>query len=282
MDDEVAGVFDAIDAEGSSHAPVNQNEVSENAASEGGEAEVSTTEAENKNTESSQEQKTKTEEVESTETGTSEEGQAQKTETTTETNEPSKTETQTQAVDDNWKATLPPPPAPYSGPVPEIDPETGQISNMTPVEYATYMRESTKAELRQEAYQNYIENAALNAAETILPEIKTNQAVRTMVENARVASIINGQQIDAFEAAKQVREALGLAPQAIAQAKAEGAQNAKASITIQKNAALETSSSNQNTGEDDQVTQLQKRIKRGDDDAFADLLGLWEKNGSLK
>jgi len=276
MDDEVAGVFDAIDAESSTHAPVDQKEVSTEAKAEGSE---STTETE---TQTQKPEKQNTEEVESKETGQSEEGQTQKTETTTETDAHSKTETQTEAVDDNWKASLPPPPAPYQGPVPEVDEATGQIVNMTPQEYAQYMRESTKAELRQEAYAGYIENAALDAAEKILPEIKTNQAVRTMVENARVASIINGQQIDAFEAAKQVREALGIAPQTIAQAKAEGAQNAKASITIQKNAALETSASNTNTTGDDEVSKLQKRIKRGDDEAFAELLGMWEKDGKLK
>lgn len=275
MDDEVAGVFDAIDAESSSHAPVDQNEVSTEAKAEGAESTTETQETKTQN------QNTKTEEVKSEETGTSAEGQAQSTETSTETDAHSKTETQTQAVDDNWKATLPPPPAPYSGPVPEVDPDTGQITNMTPQEYATYMRESTKAELRAEAYTSYIENAALDAAEKILPEIRTNPAVRTMVENARVASIINGQQIDAFEAAKQVREALGIAPQAIAQARAEGAQNAKTSITVQKNAAVETTASNQNNGEDE-VSKLQKRIKRGDDEAFAELLGLWDKEGKLK
>lgn len=278
MDDEVAGVFDAIDAESAAHAPVQKEEVSDTAVAEGSEGTTETEESSNE-----QETKTeKTEDVKSEETGKSDEGQAQNTETKTETDEHSKTETQTQAVDDNWKATLPPPPAPYSGPVPEVDPDTGQITNMTPEEYAHYMRETTKAELRQEAYGSYIENAALDAAERILPDIKTNQAIRTMVENARVASIINGNQIDAYEAAKQVREALGIAPEKLTQAKAEGAQNAKNSITIQKNAALETSASNQNTDGDDQVTQLQKRIKRGDDEAFAELLGIWEEKGTLK
>ena len=30
------------------------------------------------------------------------------------------------------------------------------------------------------------------------------------------------------------------------------------------------------------VTQLQKRIKRGDDETFAELLGIWEEKGTLK
>jgi hypothetical protein len=273
--DDVAGVFDAIDTEAIAHEPV-QQEVSENAAPEGGETEESTTAVEETNT-----QTQTSGEAETQETGTSEEGQAQQEATTTETSEPLKTETQTPAVDDNWKAGLPPPPAPYQGPQPEIDPETGQITNMSPAEYATYMRETTKAELRQEGYLQYVENAALDAAEKILPEIKTNPAVRTMVENARVASIINGQQIDAFEAAKQVREALGIGPQQIAQAKAEATQNAKASITVQKAAALETGSSQKGNAEGDKVTDLQKRIRRGDDEAFVELLNIWETDGKI-
>lgn len=204
-----------------------------------------------------------------------------------ETNEPSKgteeadaegTETKTETEID-WKSTLPPAPQPYAGKVPEIN-EDGEITNMTHEEYQQYSKEIIKAELRLEGYGEYVENVALDAAEKILPEIKTNPLIRTLVQNIRVASVINGDPIDSYEAAKQVREALGIAPEKLSEAKAEGVANTKASITIQKNAALETGSG-QTAPEKDKVNDLQKRISRGDDDAFAELLDIWDETGKL-
>lgn len=274
--DDLAGIIGEIEADNASHDPVEQTEeVNTTATAEGSE---STTETET-NTKT---QNQNTEEVESQETGTTEEGTTETDATTTETDAHSKTETQTDADVDNWKAQLPPPPTPYQGPVPELDPETGQITNMSAQEYATYMRESTKAELRSELYTQMVETQSFNVAEQILPELKTNPSVRKLVEDARVASIINGQQIDTVEAAKLVREALGLAPAKIADARAQGAQNAKASIEVQKNASLETSSSQKADSTSDKVTTLQKRIQRGDDEAFVELLNVWEEKGILK
>lgn len=266
--DEVAGVFDAIDQEVTAHDPV--EEVSTEAIAEGTESTTETEEVAKTET---------TDNVETQEEAAPVEGQADTQAETTETKEPLQTEKPTEAVIDNWKASLPPPPAPYQGIVPQVDQETGQITNMSPVEYATYMRESTKAEIKQEAYTSYVENHALSVAETILPEIKTNPAVRMMVENARVASILTGNHIDTVQAAKQVREALGIAPQQIAQAQAAATKNAKASITIQKNAALETGSTQVQT--EDNSKEIMQRIKRGDDDAFAELLGSWEEQGKI-
>lgn len=273
--DELAGIIGEIEQEQTAHNPVEQEEVSTTAPAEGSE---STTETEETKT-----PKTNTEDEETQETGTTETGTTTTDATSTETDAHSKTETNTDAVADdfNFEATLPPPPQGYTGKVPEIDPETGQITNMNPVEYATYMRESTKAEMKLESYNNYVEHAALDAAEKILPDLKTNPAVRTLVENARVASIYNGQMINAFEAAKLVRDALGITPAKIADAKAQGAQNAKSSIEIQKNASLETSSSSKGNPTADKVTTLQKRVQRGDDEAFVELLGIWEKDGKV-
>lgn len=277
--DEVSGVFDVIESEANAHSPVQQTPVSEPKA-EGAE---STPEPEQpKQTQPTQkepEQSVPEKQPEATPQpqGQPEQQPEQKQE---EPAEPSKTENQTEAEFD-WKQTLPPPPRPYEGPTPQIDEETGQVTNMTAEEYATYLRESTKAELRVEGYKNYVENAALDAAEKILPEIKTNPSIRALVENIRVASVINGQQIDSYEAAKQVREALGISTQRLQDAKTEGANNAKVSIEVQKNAALETNSSQTGDPEADRIDQLQKRIKRGDDEAFVDLLNIWEEDGKL-
>jgi hypothetical protein len=200
--------------------------------------------------------------------------------------EPSKTETETETETPaaeqvpEWEATLPPPPPEYTGPHPEVDPDTGQITNMSPPEYAQYIRETAKAEIRQEGYIQTVENRALDAAEQLLPEIKTNPAVRAMVENARVASILSGKQINSYEAAKQVQAALGISPDKIAAAKAEAANNAKTSITIQKNAQVETGASQTKT-ESTKSDKLTRRLKAGDDSAFDDLFTQWQDEGKV-
>lgn len=197
--------------------------------------------------------------------------------------EPSKTETETPVAESEveaWKKTLPSPPPAYAGKQPEVD-EQGQITNMTPQEYTQYITEVAKADLRQEMYVSNVENQALDYAEKILPEIKTNPAVRQMVQNARVASIINGQQIDAVTAALQVKEALGITTTKLAEAKAEGAQNAKTSITIQKNAAVETKGASQTKPQANRADKLAKRLKAGDNEAFVELFDGWEKEGKI-
>lgn len=205
------------------------------------------------------------------------------TETPPETTEPSKTETEKPKEADttpDWEPNLPPPPE-FKLPAPEIN-EEGYITNMTPEQYQTYIVEKAKYEMRLEAHTQRVEDQALDAAEKILPELKTNPAVRQMVENARVASILNGKQINSYEAAKTVAEALGITSTKLAEAKAEGAQNAKVSITTQKNAAVETTgSTKKKTDPTAKNIQLSKRLKAGDDEAFAELFDTWDKEGKL-
>jgi len=271
---EVADIISTIEAEQSAHAPV-ADKADEPIAEPKAEGAESTTEPEEKTkTDGAEEapENKKTEEAEKQETGKPDEGNTSNEATSTETEEPSKTENKTDAAAD-WKATLPPPPPDYQGKEPEIDPETGRITNMSPQEYQTYVEEKTRANLRKDSYNQAVEARALDVAEAILPEIKTNPTIRQMVENTRIASILSGNQIDTVQAAQQVKEALGITTQKIQEAKAEGASNTKASIEIQKNAALETGSSKK-AESPDRTKELQKRIARGDDEAFAELLGI--------
>lgn len=268
---DLDGLFETIDAGG---AQVADEPVQTEAVAEGSEAESTTAEETQTNT---QTQNTETEESQTTVPA---EQATQQQATSTETVEPSQTETNTSDAEvENWKETLPPAPVGYVGPVPEVD-ENGVIVNMTPEQYDRYQKETVKAEIRQEMHSQMVESRSFEVAEKILPEIKSNPAIRRMVENARIASVINGQVIDNVEAAKQVREALGLAPAKLAEAQAQGAQNAKASITIQKNAALETNST-QKAPDTDKMDTLQKRIKRGDDTAFVEMLDIWTEAGKI-
>jgi len=211
-----------------------------------------------------------------------------------ETTEPSQTQTKTETenktadkveekADENAPRFDPEPV--FNLPTPQYD-EQGYITNMTPQEYENYVIQRAQFNFQHQAWATGNENKALDAAEQILPEIKTSAAVRQMVENARVASILNGQQINSYEAAKLVKDALGLSnvdqkvAQAKAEGKAEGERNAKVSITIQKNAAVETPSPKRKSA-DPKQTALTKRLKAGDESAFEDLLTQWDKDGKL-
>jgi hypothetical protein len=267
---EVADIIGVIESEQSAHNPVAQEEIAD-AKAEGAE---STPEPEEKQKEEgSPEPKTKTEDDGQQETGKPDEGKPS-TEATPPDPDAHSKETKDAAPD--WKATLPPPPADYAGKEPEVDPATGQITNMSPQEYQQYVQDKTAANMQKISYNNAIEGRALDVAEAILPEIKTNPTIRKMVENARIASILSGNQIDTVQAAQQVKEALGITTNKILEAKTEGANNAKASIEVQKNAALETGASKKGESPD-KTKELQKRIARGDDEAFAELLGIIDK-----
>ena len=259
-DTDAPGVFDAID--GTSH------EVPEPTETETQEPVQAETE-------------TKTNEEATEETGQTQTPETNEAETNTETNtetQTSETETETkvepsQKEEIDWRTTLPPPPAPYAGPKPEVN-EDGSVTNMTPEQYTQYLKEEAKSEMRQEMYVQHVENRALDEAEKVLPEIKTNPEVRRMVEDIRVASVITGKQLDSYEAAKQVANMLS-------GVRAEGAQNAKTSITVQKAAALD-SPSNQTIDEDSVADKrLSKRLKAGDPDAFIELMDDWQKAGKV-
>lgn len=277
-DNEVADIIGEIESQKSAHDPVEKEESVDTSA----EAEESTSEAESKP--DSKEESTENEEAQGT--GSTDEGDTNNEATSKESDAHSKTDTETSKEDEtktdavaDWKATLPQPPADYSGKEPEVDPETGQITNMTPQEYQQYVEEKTAVNIQKMSYNNAIEGRALDVAEQILPEIKTNPTIRKMVENTRIASILSGNQIDTVQAAQQVKEALGITSDKIQEARTEGANNTKASITVQKNAALETGSTKK-AESPDKTKELQKRIARGDDEAFAELLGIIDKKQS--
>lgn len=278
--DELAGVFEVIDSNSTAHDPV--EEVSTTAQAEGGESEAAATE---------------TTASEAQATGTTDEGATQQTETTetdvplkTETQasetsqeDKTKTETETQTEQDfsEWKNALPPSPGDYQGKAPDFD-ENGRVTNMDAQEYLDYTINVAEHRLDVKNYTNLAEARALDVAEQIIPDIKTNPNVRKLVQNTRLASILNGQPIDTVQAALEVRELLGIAPERIQAAKTEGANSAKASVTIQKAAALETGSTSVPDTNADKEIDLVKRVRRGDSNAFTDLLGEWEQRGLIK
>lgn len=185
-----------------------------------------------------------------------------------------KTETKTEAdkpVENDWRAMLPPAPVvPKIEKTPELD-DNNNIVNMTPQEYEDYLVTKAEHRMAERSYAQLVENAALDQVEKILPEIKENPTIRQLVENQRVADVVAGKQGDIVEAAKALRTLLD-------GKKAEGAQNTKVSIETQELAAVETGNTQtQHTnakGED-----IARRINAGDDDAFVELLDIWQDQG---
>lgn len=247
--DEVTGVFDVIDTE----------------------EHVAPTPAETKTQTKTPSEEVEPDDAEGTDTQDFSREPVAPVEEPTEDAEPSQTETKTEPepVNDDWKATLPPPPPAFALPAPVAD-EDGNIS---PEAYTEYVTEKAKAEMRQENYLQQVENRALDEAEKILPELKTNPVVRTMLQNIRIAQVVNGQEADAVSAAREIRALLG-------EATAKGANNAKTQITIAKNAQVETPN-NQTKPKPSKADKLDKRLKAGDDSAFAELFEIMAEEGKL-
>lgn len=202
------------------------------------------------------------------ETPTEKPSEPLKTETESSPEPETKIETPESKVD--WTQFLPPAP---QVPPPQPD-ENGDISRE---DYTKYIIAQAKAELE---YDNKVKefkeitSQQLDEAEKILPDIKSNPKTRALVENHRIATAINGQSGDLVTAAQDIKSLLD-------EARAEGAKNAQASVTIQKAAAVETGSSPAPSEEEVQGEQLAKRINAGDDEAVVELLSIWDEKGFL-
>jgi hypothetical protein len=300
MDPMLDGVLDIVDTEvsalHSTEAPKKESVKPET------KTETKTETAEEPKTETKTETKTKTEAPEAedaddavediqdfsrtlpSESETEEADEAEDAPSNTET----ETKTEVATTPEGDEVTFSPvQPPQFNSPVPHYN-ANGEIDNMTPQQYERYITERAKHEMRVETWMQDSENKALDAAEKILPEIRTSPAIRQMVENARIAAVLRNESLNSFEAAKLVKEALGLTnvtqklSLARAEGKAEGAKSAKVSIQRQKAATVETKGSATKKSEAPaRDRQLSKRLQMGDDSAFAELFDEWDKAGKL-
>jgi hypothetical protein len=187
------------------------------------------------------------------------------------TTEPSQTNTETNTeVNDDWKKALPTAPAPLTLEPPKPD-EYGQID---PLDYTTYVTERAKAEMRNESYNQMVITRSFEEAEKVLPELKTDPNIQELVRDTFYAQIANGDPTVVVDIARKVKALLG-------GAKAQGAQNAKTHIEVQKNVTVESKGATQKKS----VTttpkdkNLDKRLQKGDVSAFEELMGNWMANG---
>lgn len=189
-------------------------------------------------------------------------------ETEATTTEPLQTNTETQtAEDDAWKKDLPSPPPEFKLTAPKPD-EFGQID---PQDYTTYVTEKAKAEIRQESYNQLVVTRSFEEAEKVLPELKTNPVIQGLVRQTYLSQVYSGEAPDVVKVARDIKSLLG-------GAKSEGVQSAKTSITIQKNAAVETKGATQKKASPSKADNLVKRLAKNDTSAFEELMSDWQTN----
>jgi hypothetical protein len=181
--------------------------------------------------------------------------------------EPSQ-ETKTDAVD--WTANLPTAPEDKEILPPEPDAD-GKVDLEA---YADYLEARTEYKSKLNQYNDQVLEVAFAEVERVLPEVKDNEGLQKMLRNTLLSS--NDPQ-DMVDAANGVRAEID---KVAAESKAAGVNSTKASITIQKNAAVETGAT-QVKPDTSKADNLDKRLKANDDSAFEELMDQWQEDGKV-
>lgn len=188
------------------------------------------------------------------------------TETTTTTEEPSQSTTE---VTEEWYKDLPAAPGEFEIQPPEPD-ELGQVD---PNAVYDYLGQKFKHDQKVEAYNNAYITKSFEAAEAVLPELKTNKALQQMVKQTFISDPTNPAN-HPIEIAKGLSEAFS--------AKAsEGANNAKTQITIQKAATVEKTGASKPKSSPKKDENFERRLAKNDSSAFEELIGGWIDQGKV-
>lgn len=184
----------------------------------------------------------------------------------------SQTNTETQTVPDDWKNNLPPDPGDFTIEPPKPD-DLGQID---PKEYGDYIRQQIRHDSKVEEYNARLITATFDNVEKILPEIKDNPAYQAAIRNTYYGTL-NAD--DTVNLAKELRASID---KIAGESKSAGIQSAKTSISIQKNAAVETKGATQKKSPDSTKSDnLTKRLQKNDTSAFEELMGGWLEDGKV-
>lgn len=183
---------------------------------------------------------------------------------------PSQTETKPE-VDIDWKAGLPEDPGDFTLEPPKPD-EYGQID---PSEYGEFIKAQFRHEMRMEEYNARVITATFDTVEKILPEIKEDAAIQAAIRNTYYGTLSADETVNL---AKSLRASLD---KVASTNKAVGAQNAKTSITIQKSASVESRGAAKTPSTTTKSDNLSKRLSKGDDSAFEELMGNWLEEGKI-
>ena len=175
-------------------------------------------------------------------------------------------------ADQDWKSHLPPDPGEFNLEPPKPD-EFGQID---PNEYGNYLKAQIRHESKVEEYNARVITATFDTVEKILPEVKDNAAFQAAIRNT-FYNTLNAD--DTVNLAKELRSSIDKVK---GESKAAGAQAAKTSISIQKNAAVESKGATRKSSKSDSKSDnLSKRLQRNDTSAFEELMGDWLDEGKI-
>lgn len=191
-------------------------------------------------------------------------------EVSTEPDETTKTET-TPVVDEDWKAQLPPDPGEFTLQPPKPD----EYNQIDPVEYADYIRAQIRHDNKVEEYNTRLVTTTFDTVDKILPEIKDDPALQEAIRNTYYGTLSGEQTVNL---AKSLRSSLD---RVASKNKSAGIQSAKTSITIQKNASVETKGATQKKAAPSRTDNLAKRLQKNDTSAFEELMGDWMEDGKI-
>lgn len=160
--------------------------------------------------------------------------------------------------------------------LPEVEaqplPEVGEDGLIDPTEYAESLKSQIMSEVMDTLKFNQNEAKSWQAAEQVLPEIRTNPELRQLVYNTRVGDIANGGQGDAVAAATAIKNLMS-------SERAAGQAQEQTSVTIQKAAALETGA--QVNAAPATNNDYLSRLKAGDQSVTVNLVEQWIEEGLI-
>lgn len=166
------------------------------------------------------------------------------------------------------------------------DPETGLVDEkiLTDTQKAANeaRERAERAEVAIQQYMNHIENREVHK---VYPELDPensshNKEFYQETRKIMLDSMLNPQdysnkQLSFMEAATQAKERLGKLGGNVEKAKAEGAEEAMANLTLKEQASFEATGSSQRAEKElsqSEEEELRRRIRHGDEDALAQVL----------
>jgi hypothetical protein len=178
----------------------------------------------------------------------------------------SQNETETSVDDEEWRKELPYAPGEFTleAPVPD------ELGRVDPDEYTNYLEAKIEHKAAIRAYNTAVITKSFEAAEKILPELKTNVVLQNLVKQTFLADLRDGKQdANPVTVARALKDAFDTKS-------AEGASNAKTQVTIQKVAAVETKgAAKPKSATSKKDADFDRRLARGDTAALEDLMGQW-------
>jgi len=142
-----------------------------------------------------------------------------------------------------------------------------------PNKFYNQVLQDAEARIEQKMAFERAEAQAWKAIETKYPEIKEDPELRDLVHSQRIADVAQGGKGDLNKIAGKV---LGK----IQSYQTRGKAQAQVSETVQKSAALQTTTANQETKKTTD-SDLVERMSRGDSNAAEELISQWLKSGKL-